>query len=237
VRQKINENSLEHGRMTSLSDTLTVGLVLVLLFGSIALYLYTRIQQAEQKISLLESILLDLKMSAEIKSYSELPAENVIQNTNRFTTEQNDISYTPFNEDDDYEGDDDDNVYPGALVGNSVKPGSPTPSVSSAVNDSNDNENIDYKSIIADAVKSDDENKDIVSKISANYEAMTLKELQTLAKTRGISGAGSMKKGAIIEALKTSDRSSGPVQPGLIGTASSSFLETSGPFLSAAESE
>ncbi len=223
--------------MTSLSDTLTVGLVLVLLFGSIALYLYTRIQQAEQKISLLESILLDLKMSAEIKSYSELPAENVIQNTNRFTTEQNDISYTPFNEDDDYEGDDDDNVYPGALVGNSVKPGSPTPSVSSAVNDSNDNENIDYKSIIADAVKSDDENKDIVSKISANYEAMTLKELQTLAKTRGISGAGSMKKGAIIEALKTSDRSSGPVQPGLIGTASSSFLETSGPFLSAAESE
>ena len=36
--------------MTSLSDTLTVGLVLVLLFGSIALYLYTRLQQAEQKI-------------------------------------------------------------------------------------------------------------------------------------------------------------------------------------------
>jgi hypothetical protein len=177
-------------------------------------------------------------MSAEIKSYSELPAENIGQKTNRFSTEQNDVSYTPFNEDDDYEGDD-DNVYPGALVGNSdsVKPGSPTPSVSSAVNDSNDNENIDYKSIIADAVKSDDENKDIVSKISANYEAMTLKELQTLAKTRGISGAGSMKKGAIIEALKTSDRSSGPVQPGLIGTASSSFLETSAPFLSAADSE
>jgi hypothetical protein len=57
--------------MTSLSDTLTVGLVLVLLFGSIALYLYTRIQQAEQKISLLESILLDLKMSSEIKSYCD----------------------------------------------------------------------------------------------------------------------------------------------------------------------
>jgi hypothetical protein len=66
---------------------------------------------------------------------------------------------------------------------------------------------------------------------------MTLKELQTLAKTRGISGAGSMKKGAIIEALKTSDRSSGPVQPGLNGTSSSSFLETSSPFLNAAESE
>ena len=52
--------------MNNISDTLTIGLVLVLLFGSIALYLYTRIQQSEQKINLLESILLDLKMSNEI---------------------------------------------------------------------------------------------------------------------------------------------------------------------------
>ncbi|NBP58404.1 hypothetical protein EBU71_18100, partial [bacterium] len=60
--------------MTYLGDTLTVGLVLVLLFGSIALYLYTRIQQSEQKISLLESILLELKMASEVQSYTELPA-------------------------------------------------------------------------------------------------------------------------------------------------------------------
>lgn len=224
--------------MTSLSDTLTVGLVLVLLFGSIALYLYTRIQQAEQKISLLESILLDLKMSSEIKSYSELPAAHTIQKTNGFTTEQNDMNYTPFSEDDEYESNDDD-VYPGAVVGSSspLKGRSPAPSVSGSVNDTNDNEVTEYKSIIADAVKVDNEIKDETSKVSANYEAMTLKELQTLAKTRGISGAGSMKKGAIIEALKTSDRSSGSVQPGSIGAPSSSFLETSSPFLNAAESE
>ncbi len=226
--------------MTSLSDTLTVGLVLVLLFGSIALYLYTRIQQAEQKISLLESILLDLKMSSEIKSYSELPAENTIQKTGGFSTEQNDMSYTPFNEDDD-DNNDDDEVYPGAVVGSSspLKSGSPAPSVSGSVNDASDNEVTEYKSIIADAVKSDTEVKENVSKVSANYEAMTLKELQTLAKTRGISGAGSMKKGAIIEALKTSDRSSGAVQPGSLGGSAGSFLETSAPFQApaAAESE
>lgn len=227
--------------MTSLSDTLTVGLVLVLLFGSIALYLYTRIQQAEQKISLLESILLDLKMSAEIKSYSELPAENVTQKIGGFSTEQNDMNYTPFSEDDDEEETSDDDVYPGAIVGSSspVKPGSPAPSVSSRNDDSNDNEVTEYKSVIADAVKSDAENKETNSKVSANYEAMTLKELQTLAKTRGISGAGSMKKGAIIEALKTSDRSSGPVQPGSIAAAMGSFLETASPFQAsgAADSE
>ena len=56
------------------------------------------------------------------------------------------------------------------------------------------------------------------------YESMTLKDLQSLARTRGISGAGSMKKGAIIEALKTSDRTT-VIKPGSAGA--NSFLETS----------
>jgi hypothetical protein len=220
--------------MTSLSDTLTVGLVLVLLFGSIALYLYTRIQQAEQKISLLESILLDLKMSSEIKSYSELPAdqEQVSARTIHLSTEQSAGNYAPFSEDND--NDDSDDYYPGAVVGESTqsKSGSPAPSVSGSVNDSADNEVNQYKSVIAEAVKDeqtdDSEVKDTDAKVSVNYESMSLKELQTLGKTRGITGAGSMKKSAIIEALKTSDRSAASPQPG--SAASSSFLETSSPF-------
>lgn len=232
MRLNIIQNSLAHGRMTSLSDTLTVGLVLVLLFGSIALYLYTRIQQAEQKISLLESILLDLKMSAEIKSYSDLPAEDFSHRPREFSTEQTN-TYQPFDED-DANGDED--IYPGATVGSSspVKSRSPTPSVSGSVNDIDDNEVTQYKSVIADAVKDDIETKDETSKVSVNYESMTLKELQTLAKTRGISGAGSMKKNSIIEALKTSDRSVS-VEPGSLGISSSSFLETSSLFQTSEE--
>ena len=223
------EKSLEHGRMTSLSDTLTVGLVLVLLFGSIALYLYTRIQQAEQKISLLESILLDLKMSAEVKSYSELPAETVsLKMGGQAATE----SYAPFDEEDEDETadvkDSSDNYFPGATV-DATKSGNSTPSVSESVNDTSDVEQ--YKSVIADAVKDETEGE---IKLSANYEAMTLKELQTLAKSRGITGAGSMKKNAIIEALKTSDRSSEP-GPSTAGT--SAFLETSSTFPNAVESQ
>ncbi len=212
--------------MTSLSDTLTVGLVLVLLFGSIALYLYTRIQQAEQKISLLESILLDLKMSAEIKSYTELPAEDIIQRTGKFSTEENN-TYHPFDEDDT-----NDDIYPGATVGSSspLKNVSPASSVSGSIIDTNDNDVDQYKSVIADAVKDDIEIKDITNKVSVNYESMTLRELQTLAKTRGISGAGSMKKTSIIEALKTSDRISSTIEPGSLDTRESSFLETSSPF-------
>jgi hypothetical protein len=220
--------------MTSLSDTLTVGLVLVLLFGSIALYLYTRIQQAEQKISLLESILLDLKMSAEVKSYSELPADPIyLKAANGGGSPME--SYTPFTEDDEenvvtHKGSLDEHFSTTQEDSLQLNSGGSTPSVSDNVNDIGDV--AQYKTVIAEAVK-DESVSD--NKISVNYEAMTLKELQTLAKSRSITGANSMKKNAIIEALKTSDRASG--EPAPTTAEVSSFLETSSPFLNTADSQ
>jgi hypothetical protein len=203
--------------MTSLSDTLTVGLVLVLLFGSVALYLYTRIQQAEQKISLLESILLDLKMSTEIKSYTELPAHEDTRNTASSLVDSNNASdeYAPFEEVDT----------------NNLKSSSRASSVHDAT--SADIAVDEYKSVIAEAIKEEEPvSNETTTNVSANYEAMTIKELQNLAKSRNITGAGSMKKGQIIEALKTSDRfSSNSIEPGSVGTDNGSFLETSGSFL------
>jgi hypothetical protein len=216
--------------MTSLSDTLTVGLVLVLLFGSVALYLYTRIQQAEQKISLLESILLDLKMSSEIKSYTELPASSGLQKGGS-STEKELNHYTPYDDTDDMEAV--ENMEELAETEIKSKATTPTPSVSSRENDENDVEQ--YKSVVAEAFKSEDSGNQqgelpFASKISVNYESMTLKELQTLGKTRGISGASSMKKGAIIDALKNSDNThTNTIEPGSSGAGL--FLETASPFL------
>ena len=187
-----------------LSDTLTIGLVLVLLFGSITLYLYTCIQQSEQKVSLLESILLDLKMSAEVKSYAELPVEFIssggvetsggaeasilLSNTADTVNEE---SYAPF----------DDHAEEGA----ETLPAEEVIDIG------------DYKSAIAEAVEE--------KSSGPNYEEMSLKELQVLAKSRNIVGV--TKKGPLIEALKTSDRSS-PVKPSSINAVgSNSFLETS----------
>ena len=210
--------------MTSLSDTLAVGLVLVLLFGSIALYLYTRIQQAEQKISLLESILLDMKMGMEIKSFTKNPDDDdEIVHGEAPTVEH----YAPFTDDDHLE------VKPEVNT-DSLMRTSPSPSVSSKVEE-DENEVEQYKSVIAEAVKQEDEPLKVLDvNTSANYEAMTLKELQSIAKSRGITGAGSMKKGPIIEALKTSDRSSSnSVESGHLssmGNTAGSFLETSSPF-------
>lgn len=206
--------------MTSLSDTLTVGLVLVLLFGSIALYLYTRIQQAEQKISLLESILLDLKMTSEIKSYSELPAD-----APRAVESAAAGGYAPFSEENDEVGD----AHVPYTAATESKTSTPSPSVSGSVEDSVEADVTQYKSVIAEAVSGGvDETKPELVAVAVNYEAMSLKELQSLAKTRGITGAGSMKKTSVIEALKTSDRVASAPQPG--SNATSSFLETSGTF-------
>lgn len=216
--------------MTSLSDTLTVGLVLVLLFGSIALYFYTRIQQAEQKISLLESILLDLKMSMEVKSYTSLPAEEEeVLHQGGSTVHQDE--YRPFSDETEHL----------ETVMDAMKPPSPAPSVSSKSEEEVADEKADaeseveqYKSVIAEAVKEEETVVPSASKISVNYESMTLKELQALAKSRGIMGASSMKKNPIIEALKTSDKvlANTPVESGsLSAVGTGTFLETSAPFL------
>ena len=169
--------------MTTLTDTLTVALVLVLVFGSIALYLYTRIQQAEQKISLLEGILLDLKMSSEVKSYSELPAVS-----------QEYTGYAEYVE--------------------------PEPEVPNETNKPNEAEPyIPYQDPLETSV---DTVLD-VEPVPMNYDSMTLKELQAVAKSKELSGTGSMKKGQLIETLKALEKP----EAGSSGSSGSSFIETS----------
>lgn len=169
--------------MPSLNDTLTVGLVLILLFGAVSLYLYTRIQQCEQKLNLVESILLDIKMSAELRDYPDIPFKESVA--------------IP--------------VAPPAPV----RP--PTPPPAAVVP-------------FEESLPTIDETQEVVSpvqpavfavaapvqapapapagraSVGANYESMTLSELKALAQQRNITGAKSMKRNQILEALRTSDR-------------------------------
>jgi hypothetical protein len=195
--------------MSYLSDTLTVGVLIVLLFGSICLYLYTRIQQAEQKIHLLESILLDLKMSTEIKSYTEPPASESLPDMAAsavFQTPESDSHYVAL--------DDAESTHESITEYTSLD---------EAVASSEPEKSEDHIAISIDEVSDEHHN----ASPAVSYESMTLKELQALAKTRGISGAASMKKGQLVEALKTSDRST-VIKPGSTGAVgANSFLETS----------
>jgi hypothetical protein len=210
--------------MTALSDTLTISLVLVLLFGSIALYLYTRIQQAEQRINLLESIVLELKMSSEVKTYTELPASEIDYDTG--LNMNNVAEYKSF-DDSDIENSNVDNTDNHSHVSSVSSKHSVHEKELEQTNEVGD---IDFYKSVLDNTSSNTENTTKSNKTNVNYDSMNIKELHSLAKQRGITGVSVMKKQAIIEALKTSDKSvaNSLVEPGSTGTSTlGSFLETS----------
>jgi hypothetical protein len=158
--------------MTTFTDTLTIGIVFLLLFGSIAFYLYTCIQQMEQKLSLQESILLDMKMAAEVKGYSELPAVEAppsgaapasapsTPQPSQPSQQAPVVDYPPFEESIDVE----------ELSHASVE---------------------DYQAALSEGVAAAEQ----------EYEHMTLKELQAAAKSRGLSTSGK-NKAQLLEALR-----------------------------------
>jgi hypothetical protein len=187
--------------MTTLNETLTLGLVLVLLFGSICLYLYTRIQQNEQKLNLVESILIDLKMTTEVKSYPDLPAPMPYNaapvESVPMTVE---VTMKPMPED----------VAPTVVEINEVATSSEaiplTESTSLQEQFASEDAHIETGSV----------------KVGANYTSMTQTELRALAKQRHISGASGMRRQQLIEALQTSDRAEesgapAPMEPFLGG--------------------
>jgi hypothetical protein len=51
---------------SSFTESLTIGITLTLVFGAVCFYLYSRLVQNEKRVSLIESILLDVKMSMEM---------------------------------------------------------------------------------------------------------------------------------------------------------------------------
>jgi hypothetical protein len=178
--------------MNGLSDALTIGIVITLVFGALFFYLYSRLAQNEKRVSLIENILLDLKMSAD----AGWGVHGVSS--------------------------DDSESSPMAV--NHVEPVSgPEPLASEDV-DSND-ENI-YKDILAQTAAPEvqmaqDELKTFdvsttktptspkasvqVTKVQPNYEAMSNKELKSLAKQRGINLPSAAGKKEIIAALRKAD--------------------------------
>ena len=150
-------------------------------------------------------------MSAEIKSYTELPidppADRPIPASITSSGGANEEEYAPF---------EDEKEVSAPHIEEEDLPASSEASGDEVID-------IDeYKSAIADAVDTPMEQSS-----SPNYESMSLKELQSLAKSRNIVGV--TKKGPLIEALKTSDRIS-TVKPGSVNAVgSNSFLESSAP--------
>ena len=187
-----------------------IGLVFLLLIGAVSLYLYMYIQQVDQKVNLLESILLDLKISHEITSFSSsessLPASEFV-----------DKPYVPYMDKPEAE------VHKEHVVNAEHVVDAEHAMDSEHVLDIKESEQLKPFQPDEDLEELELEELQELPLPKPNYDNMSLKELQSLAKSKGVSYA-TMKKIQLIETLKGLEQSG--FQGSVVG---SSFLETSAP--------
>lgn len=158
--------------MATLSDTLTMGIVLAVVLGSLFFYLYTRLLQVEKRISLTENILLDLKMATEntLMMMGSAPSGGV-----HMFSEQEDqtehveaVSEAQPLQEQEVEEIKEEDFYKSVLQNAPVEPTVPAAS----------------------------------TKMEANYEALTKKELQEALKQRGITLPKGAGRKEMIDVLK-----------------------------------
>jgi hypothetical protein len=162
--------------MAGLSDSLTIGIVLILVFGAAAFYLYSRMTQNEKRLNLLENLLLTLKISTEA---SLLGPDSVEPVSSPSPLESHDVDEV---NEDEY-----------ADILKSVSTSAPTASA----NDSSDTQEEDAEKLLRSL------NVEPKVSMNVNYESMSLKELQAHGKERGLPSSITRKK-ELIEALKKS---------------------------------
>jgi hypothetical protein len=159
--------------MAGLTDSVTIGIVLTLIFGAVAFYLYSRLAQNEKRVGLLENLLMTLKLSTEA---SLLGPEFVEPISNPAALDTNDVEEVS-------EGD-----YADLLKDLSAVPATqraPTP----------------VPAVVEELKEGEEEEKPRARTVDVNYESMSLKELNALAKERGLSGVPNRKRD-LIDALK-----------------------------------
>jgi hypothetical protein len=166
--------------MNGLSDSLTIGILLVLIFGAVSFYLYSRLSQNEKRVSLLENLLLTLKMNTE----ASLEGPDMVEAVS---------SPVPLTADDVETVHEED--YADLLKELPTKTDSqPQPETTSSAEAEEEAEEL-LRSMGSADTNSNNRTMDV------NYESMSVKELRSLAKERGLSGIPQSKAG-IIDLLK-----------------------------------
>ena len=163
---------------TLLGDSLTVGIVLALIFGAVCFYLYSRMSQNEKRVGLLENLLLSLKMSTEASLFGPDMVEPTSSPAPLSSTDVEEVT---------------EDTYADMLKGMGSAPAAAPATAAAAAAE----ESISDEKAAEELLRSLD-----TRKMDANYESMSLKELQALAKQRGLAGSGQLRKRELIDALK-----------------------------------
>lgn len=199
--------------MTAISDGVVIGVVLSLIFAAVCYYLYSRVNQLERKVGLMENILLDLKVAQqslftggdpisdqmpdssssnheEFHQYREVIAEANAEANEEYRPP------TPIRSSDPQEM---------REVPLDSTPRSRSPQQSLTITREG-GESSSVQEQLASGASSQ-------SSVSVNYESMTYKELTTLAKTMGISGLRNQSKAFVIDAIRRHISGKGPASP------------------------
>ncbi len=182
--------------MAVLSDGVTIGVVLLLLFGALFFYLWLRIQQVEKRGLLLENILLDLKLTTE-STMGEFPEPAAAPASKVDSQPAPAPAAAPVTEEEETGSDYLSEVTPLVTVKKEEAASAD-----------------EYTSVLDEVLEKNTAEPPVVaavmpqSRMGSSYEAMTLKDLKSLAKTRKISGVGSLTRAQLIQQLKEKDQNS-----------------------------
>jgi hypothetical protein len=179
--------------MNGLSDSVTIGIVLALVFGALFFYIYSRVTQNEKRVSLIENMLIDLKMTLE-GGWSHGMA-HVQEDGAEETLEANVINHIePVSPPEplDKEDVDEEDMYKEILAQSSQ----------------------DETEVKTELLSPSKAGSTPVTKVQPNYESMSTKELKSLAKTRNLSVPSAAGKKELIATLRKADSSSSPAIEG-----------------------
>jgi hypothetical protein len=198
--------------MSGISDGVTIGIVLLLLFGALFFYIWLRVQQIEKRALLLENILLDLKLHTE-STFGDFPAVPAPAVTSAHMSHDTpSTSMSSASSGIDYLAD----LMPAV-------PRSRTPPATPDHEEAEAEAEVDYSSALDEvhevAVAPSTPPAVVsammpaasfveqvsVTKMGSNYESMTIKELRALAKTRRVQGVSSLSRAQLILQLKDKD--------------------------------
>jgi len=163
--------------MNILSESLTIGLLLTLVFGALFFYVYSRVSYVEKRVGLIENILIDIKMNQEQQPVNILPR---VPPSMTFHSVSEDDEKFEFNILERNASDEvNEQIYSTILE-----------EAHSEVTDISSNNisesNISEDNISGHDVSGHDSLEETLPKLSVNYEAMTKEELTETAKKKGI---------------------------------------------------
>lgn len=195
--------------MTAVSDAVVIGVVLGLVFAAVSYYLFSRISQLERKVSFMETILLELKVTTEqtLLSATEPPSEPTTADLNSYHEVVDQAARKSATE--SAVSADDSSTTKTIRTYTSVDE---TEQVTQPMG-------TDIRELLVESspprargsqetVQVERERESSKHSIGVNFEAMTYKELQQYARDKGISGIRNLSKKEVIEIFRRRENTS-----------------------------